>query len=290
MGLIAISALYACSKGPSSLTVTPPSLTITVGDVVGVKATVTPEDSKYGSISWSTSDESIASVNNGFITGKAPGSATITASTSGVSGSTSVTVKAKPVIVKSIILDKTSVTLIEDETVTLTASVSPENADDKSLSWSSSDESILQVTSNGNVKALKAGNAKVTVSSNDGGAKAECKVTVKPKQVAATSVVISGPEGSPADEFTIQNTKTLKLSATILPENTTEKTVTWEIEDSSIATISSSGLVTGVKSGTTTVTVFVTDHPSVSSSCRIIITEYISNSGLGNGSEIIIKN
>ena len=82
--------------------------------------------------------------------------------------------------VESVSLDKTSITLTEGDSETLTATVSPSNATNKNVSWKSSDESVATV-SNGKVTALKAGTATITVTTDDGSKTATCQVTVEAK-------------------------------------------------------------------------------------------------------------
>ena len=151
-------------------------------------ATVTPEDADDTSVTWSSSNPSVATVDNtGKVTAVAPGTgpATITATAkdgSGVSASCEVTVEKKIVTVSSITLSQTSATLTEGETLVLTATVTPEDADDKSISWSSSNPSVATVDNTGKVTAIAPGIATITATANDGsGVSASCVVEVKEK-------------------------------------------------------------------------------------------------------------
>lgn len=129
-------------------------------------------------------------------------------------------------------------------TTTLFATVSPDNATDKTVTWSSSDTSIATVSSSGVVTGVKAGTATITAKA---GGKSDTKtITVEAASVVVTSVSISGASS-------VKVGKTITLTATVNPENATDKTVTWTSTDTSVATVSESGVVTGKKAGSTTI-------------------------------------
>lgn len=135
-----------------TVTVTPSETVVMIGETVTLGVTVTPEDADY-TLAWSSSDSDIASVDdNGTVAALAAGEAVITAEAGGKTGSCTVTVT--PVPVESIALDVTALTLEEGESYTLTAEVMPENATDRTVSWSSSDESTATVDNTGKVTAV----------------------------------------------------------------------------------------------------------------------------------------
>ena len=128
-------------------------------------------------------------------------------------------------------MDKTSATLTEGDELTLTATVNPDNATNKNVTWSSSNGTVASV-SNGKVIALKAGKATITVKTEDGGKTATCEVTVNAKVYPVTGVTLdkTSVELKEGDEFT--------LTATIKPENATNKNVIWSSSDSTVASVS----------------------------------------------------
>ena len=146
-------------------------------------------------------------------------------------------------------------------TETLTATVSPDNATDKTVTWSSSDKSVATVSSSGKVTAVKAGTAKITAKAGD--KTATCTVTVSEKVIAVTSIKL--------DKSTLSLTEgeTAALTATVSPDNATDKTVTWSSSDKSIATVSSSGKVTAVKAGTAKITAKAGDKTAT---CLVTVT------------------
>lgn len=151
-------------------------LEINVGDEFTLNATLYPEDASDKTINWKTSDEEIATVMNGVITGLKAGTCTITASTStGITASCNLTVIQTA---EEIILSETVLELDEGEMFTLKAEVMPEDASDKSLTWSSSDNSVAEVDMNGTISAIHAGEALITATAHNG-ISASCQVTIK---------------------------------------------------------------------------------------------------------------
>ena len=170
-------------------------------------------------------------------------------------------------LVESITLNVTEQTLIEGETLALTANVTPENATNKTLTWTSSDESVATVDANGNVTAVKEGTATITVKATDGSnASASCVVTVKAAVVLVESITLN------VTEQTLSEGETLALTATVTPENATNKTLTWSSSDESVATVDANGTVTAIKEGTATITVKATDGSEVSAQCTINVS------------------
>ena len=146
-----------------------------------LKAAVNPTEADDKSVTWTSSDEAVATVVNGVVTPVSVGNATITVKTNdgNLTDTCLVTVNPRPIVhVASVSLDKHSLILQESgEPDTLTATVFPANADDKSVVWSSSNESIVSVI-NGVVTPHNVGIATITVKSNDGELTDTCTVTV----------------------------------------------------------------------------------------------------------------
>ena len=135
-----------------------------------------PDDAADKTVTWSTSDGSVVTVEDGKATAVAEGTAVITARAGGKSAACEVKVDKKIIPVESVSLDRTSVEMDIDETLTLSATVLPESAYDKTVSWESSDPAVASVT-DGTVVALKSGTTVITASA--GGKCATCTVTVK---------------------------------------------------------------------------------------------------------------
>lgn len=162
---------------PVSVTVSPKKVTLIVGETKMLQAKVTPSDASQ-EVTWKSSNSGVASVSSdGTISGVAAGKTTITATTSnGKKASCAVTVK-EPIKVKSVKLSKKAVTI--NSSFILKSVVKPENASNRSLTWSSSNEDIVKVGDNGELTPVKRGRAIVEARANDGsGISAKCNVTV----------------------------------------------------------------------------------------------------------------
>lgn len=156
----------------------------------------------------------------------------------------------KLVAVSSITIDgEQTLTLKVNEVATLVATVLPDNATDKTIEWTSSDNDVVEVA-RGRLLAHKAGDAVITATAKDGqGAKETVTVKVI---VEAESVEVSG-----AKHVAINGTVT--FAATVAPENATDKTVTWTTDNDKIATVDTNGVLTGVAEGKVTVTATTTN-------------------------------
>lgn len=151
-------------------------LDIKVGETAVLTASVLPEEAAGVTVEWTSSDASVATVAaDGTVTGLVPGTAVVTATASGKSDQCIVTVDG--IDVEGVELDAKSIDIYIGESAKLNATVWPENATDKTLEWSSSDESVAVVDGEGNVTGVEAGNAVITVKS--GAASAQCDVRVK---------------------------------------------------------------------------------------------------------------
>ena len=208
-------------------------------------ATVSPSNATNKTLTWSSSNTSVATVSNGVVKAVGFGTATITAkSNNGKTASCSVTVN--PIAVTGVSLNKNSLSFTgTGSSQTLTATVSPNNATNKTLTWSSSNTSVATV-SNGVVKAVGFGTATITAKSNNGKT-ASCSVTVNPIQP-------TGIKATPETSTLYGLNGTVRLSANVMPSNATNKTVTWSSNNTSVATVSSDGTVKAVGYGTAVIT------------------------------------
>ena len=242
------------------------SATLTEGDELALTATVNPDNATNKNVTWTSSNSSVASVSNGKVTALKAGKATITVRTDdgGKTATCEVTVNAKVYPVTGVTLDKTSASLTEGDELTLTAIVTPDNATNKNVTWSSSNPSVASV-SNGKVTALKAGKTTITVKTEDGGKTATCEVTVNAKVYPVTGVTLD------KSSVTLTEGDELTLTATINPDNATNKNVTWLSSNSSVASVSN-GKVTALKAGKATITV-KTEDGGMTDACEIIVVE-----------------
>jgi uncharacterized protein YjdB len=237
-------------------------------------ATVSPEGTTDKSVTWSSSDESVATVSDkGLVRAVNTGSAVITVKTNDGGHTATCTVAVNKIAVTGVKLDKkSSLTLTEGETATLTATVSPSNATDKSVAWSSTIPECVSVK-DGVITALKRGNALISATTADGGYIASCSVTVEPAAGSVTGVTLN----TTVIEVNVGETET--LTATVSPDDATNKKVTWSSSDESIATVDANGVVTGKKNGAATITVTTEDF-GYKASCTVSVKVVGSVTGI----------
>ena len=224
------------------------NLTLDDGKSFILDATVLPENTTTKSVTWSSSNKKVATVDSyGEVTAIAPGTAYIYCKTkdNGTTAKCKVTVKeVKPT---SISFSSKTVTIDYNEVRTLKPTIKPSNTTDKSVTWTSSNPKAVKVTSAGKIKGLKAGeSAVITVTTNSG--KLKAKITVKVNPIAVTKIKLNKTKA------TLSKGGTVTLKATITPSNATNQTLTWTSSNSKVAKVSSSGKVTAVKNGTATIT------------------------------------
>ncbi len=162
----------------TGITLNKSSLSLTEGDQATLTVSYQPENTTDSrTVSWSSSNPSVAAVSNGTVTARNAGTAVITAKVSEKTASCTVTVRKKSVPLSGIALDKSSLSLTEGDQATLTVSYQPENTtDSRTVSWSSSNPSVAAV-SNGTVTARNAGTAVITAKTQS--KSAACRVEVK---------------------------------------------------------------------------------------------------------------
>ncbi len=225
-------------------------------------ATVEPESASNKGIIWSSSDESILTVNQyGAVTGVGYGTAVVTATAadgSGVSASCIIQV-VKPVT--NITLSESKITMYVGDVFHLVSTVEPADASVKKLEWTSSDTTVAKVYDDGDVEAVGVGRCKVYATSTDGNnVVAECTIIVK-QIVSATSVTIN------SHEILMLTGKVRTLTARLFPLNATE-TVKWVSSDTSVVVVDSNGQITTVGPGSCQVTAYTT-YGTIQDTCTV---------------------
>ena len=245
----------------SSVSLNKSETTLTVGATEALVATVAPANATDKTVSWSSSNTSVATVSDGTVTAKGVGTTTITATAGGKSATCTVTVT--PILVSSITLSSSTASVNVGSTVTLTATATPTNAADKTVSWSSSNTGVATVSSSGVVTGVASGTATITATANDGsGVTATCSVTVNNNSVQSISLNKS--------LFALTIGSTEVLTASITPIDATDKSVTWSSTKASVASVSSRGKVTALAVGSTTIKVRTTDG-GYSAECTVVV-------------------
>ena len=241
-------------------------LTIKHGDSGSLRTKLRPSGTRGLAVTWSSDDPAVASVaSNGRVTGVAPGVTTVRATLpNGSQAACAVTVE--PVAVSSVKIRPDGATVTIHQTQQLTASVSPKNATDQSVVWSSADESIALVDQNGFVTAVGVGRTKITATASSGKNRS---VTVTVKPVYVTSVTLA------ADKDTIvagvAGKNTMRLAASIQPRDATIQTIVWKTSNARVAAVDENGLVTAVGEGRATIYAVTQDGSRRQGSFRVTV-------------------
>lgn len=226
-----------------SIKITEPIKAIKVGENIQLSTKLLPENATDKTINWATSDTSIATIDkNGLVTAVGVGTVTLTVNTKDGNKSDSIELAILPINVESITLDKDLLTLTEGEINSLVATVLPENATEKNLIWTSSDESVVQVDSTGKITALKAGEATVLVSTTDGNKKAQTSIKViEPTIVSIEDLTVNLIQN---DSYSLPKI----LNATMSNGTIKEVSVNWDtqvVNTSNLGTLNYKGTVDG---------------------------------------------
>lgn len=355
----------------TAVSVSPTTATVGLGTTQQLNATITPANATNQNVTWSSSNTSVATVNNsGLVTAISAGTATITVTTAdgNKTASSAITVAAIPV--SSVAVSPTSASLYAGNTQQLTATISPANATNKNVIWSSSNTSVATVNSSGFVTAVSAGTATITATTQDGNKTSSATITVNPNtnftiyfykpsnwgtgikiyywsalpsgvladaswpgvnmtntgngwysytftNVTSTNLIFNDGTNQTADlsrnktgwymnnvwydsnpgtgvavttvslsptTASLNVGGTQQLTPTVLPSNATNKSVTYSSNNTSVATVNTSGLITAVANGTATITV-TTVEGSKTSTCTVTVSTAPSG-----GSYYTIKN
>src|SRR5881398_905593 len=237
----------------ASVTVTPPSASVPAGQTVQLTATLKDANGNVltgRTVTWASNNTTVATVNsNGLVTTKVAGSATITATSEGQSGTAAITVT--PVPVASVTVTPATAGVAVGSTVQLTATPKDANGNPltgRVVTWQSSNSAIASVNGSGLVSGAAAGGP-VTITATSEGQSGTASITVSGVPVASVTV-------SPASA-SVPAGQTVQLSATLRDANgniLTGRSVTWASNNTSVATVTGTGLVTGKVAGSATIT------------------------------------
>jgi len=240
----------------TTVTVSPASASVTVGATSVLQATVKDQNGNLmtgQTVTWSTNNPAAATVNSsGVVTGVAAGSATITATSSGKTGTSSITVTAVAPVVATVTVAPTSASVVAGASTTLQATVKDQNGNvmtGQTVTWSTNNPAAATVNSSGVVTGVAAGSATITATSS--GKTGTSSITVTAVAPVVTTVTVAPTSAS----LVVGATTTLQ--ATVKDQNgnvMTGQTVTWTTNNAAAATLSSSGVVTGVAAGSATIT------------------------------------
>ena len=251
------------------------------GEAFKLNATVTPDDAYDNTVKWTSSNEAVATVDeDGNVRGVSIGTATITCQSKWVpakKATCKVTVvdKNKVLAVTGLKLDKTSLTIKQNETGFVTSIILPAAADDREVVWTISNPSVATITTDGNTLSIEGkeiGTAILTCQSVSKPAKkATCKLTVKDWRVPVTKVTLD------KTTLTLGINGTYTLTPAILPTDAYSNQVIWTSSKPTVATVSEDGTVTGVAAGTATITCQSWFTPAKKATCRVTVKKTVSD-------------
>lgn len=246
---------------------------ITEGDAYQLTAAVEPANATNQAVSWSSSDEEVASVDNlGYVHAHSEGTVTITVKTEdgGFTAKCEVTVLKYTIPVVGVWVQPNELTLQKGETATLQWYVDPESATDRSVKFTSSDTKVATVSDEGVVTAVDYGTATVTITTVDGGFTDECEVTV--------AAVVEGVTIAPAS-VELAEGQSVQLSASVSPEDAPQE-VEWASFDTNIASVDANGLVTAVAAGTTRISARSKEYLDKQGFCEVTVIQDNSLKGI----------
>lgn len=238
------------------------NLELKIGDTYDLICNITPSNATNKNIEWSSSNADIVGIENGKITAKTKGDATITVKScdTGITATCNVKVLSK---VTSISLNKTELSLNKGDTYDLTYTIAPDDAANKDVEWYSSNADIVSVE-NGKITAKKAGNATITIKATETGLSSSCKVTVTSK---VENIELS------KESYTMIKDKKLSIKPIISPDDATNKEYSITSEDENIVKVENNILI-GVNEGETIVTFITKDqNKTVKAKVKVISIE-----------------
>ncbi len=225
----------------TGITLDKQEIALTKGAKDKLTATLTPAGVTDKTILWESSDAFVVAVKqDGEIMGAGAGTATVTARNGKVSASCKVTVSSAAAGVS---LDKHELSIEKGQSHTLKATVSPADASDKTVTWTSSNPAVATVDKEGKVSALAVGEAEITAQA--GSFTDKCKVTVV---VSATGITLD------KTELSLERGAKAKLTATLSPADATDKAISWESSEAFVVTVKQDGEIMAAGVGTATVT------------------------------------
>jgi uncharacterized protein (TIGR02145 family) len=269
--LIFMTMFTTCGPEPETqvievvkVTLDKPTLTLEVGQSEKLTATILPIDAVNQVIEWTSNDNEVATVEDGEVKAIKAGNATITVTTDDgdLTATCAVSVVDAAVKVESISLDKPTLDMEEGDIETLTFTIMPANATNQDVRWESSDDKIATVA-NGEVTAVKAGNAIITVITLEGDKTAKCEITITEPFISITDMWIDKPS------LTLLEGEEETIVPTITPSDATNQTIIWDSTDDNVAIVDG-GKITAVKAGTATITA-ITQDGNIKDECLVTV-------------------
>lgn len=280
-GYPSINAIEVVLTPVTGVTINKDSAFVGVGDTTRLTATVLPANASNKVVSWKSSDPSVAVVSStGLVTGIGPGTAVITVTTAEGSKTAVALIRAANIPVTSVVIDSATATVGVNNTKKLTATVSPANATNKAVNWSSSDTTVIKVDANGLLTGKAPGTATITVTTQDGSKTASIIATSA--NILLNNVTLS------KTALTLGKGDTATIKAGVSPANASNTAIGWTSTDTTIATVNSAGFITALKAGSATITATAMDSGHVAGSLPLTVIDpgscgLLQNNGFESG-------
>ncbi|MEE3343660.1 MAG: Ig-like domain-containing protein [Bacilli bacterium] len=260
-----------------SITVNSDKMDINIGEKKKLAYTIAPSNASYKTLRVDF-DKNIIDVNNeGEVTGIKAGSSQVTiTSDNGKSASMTVVVASPTVNVSAIKLNNTKLDMANGDSSKLVASVYPNNATQRNLSWGSSNNKVVVVDGAGNIKAVGVGTATITVSSSNQ-IKATCVVNVKDRIVKVNKITLN------KSSLAMKVSTVYNLTATVSPSNASNKAIKWGSSDSKIVSVDNTGKLTAVAPGKAVIAAASVSDSNIVAKASIVVEKL-------SGGELILKN
>ncbi|MCI8285700.1 MAG: Ig domain-containing protein [Firmicutes bacterium] len=260
--------------------------TINAGENVQLKGEVYPTNAQDKTIEWKSNAPEIVTVSSsGNLHAVGVGTATVTATTSRGT-STDFTITVTEVFAESITIETKPTDILLNENKTLSVAFTPAATTNKTIVWSSSNDKIISVNNDGKITAKALGTATITAAHGE----LTDSFAVKVLPIEAESINIIFPNDEKDDEtdehYRLAKGKQINLEAVVLPENTTDKTVTWSVDDESIAEIDEHGTITA--NGTGTVIVKAAAKNGINEEIEIEVYSYTAAAAAGGTGVAVI--
>ena len=249
------------------ITLNPSASSVVVGESLQIAAKVLPENATNATLKWKITPENILkpTATAGQFTAQQVGEALVRAEAADGSGITAeCKVVVKPRLVQAISLNATQKDLIIGDSFTLTATAMPENATNRNIVWKLVSGDAISLSNTGVIQAKKVGEALVRAEAADGsGITAECKVVVKPRLVQSISLNATQKELIIGDAFT--------LTATVMPENATNRNLIWKLVSGDAISLSNTGVIQAKKVGEALVRAEAVDGSGITAECKVVV-------------------
>lgn len=241
------------------------NIALDIKDTETLRYTITPENTTFQDVVWKSDNSETVKVNDGFIEPVSPGEANIIINIKNTSISDTCHIMVNPVKVEGIEINHSSWTSSIGETLNFVATIYPQNASNKNVIWSSSDENIASIDAEGIITTKKIGDCYIIAKSEDGGYESKCKLTVAPISLSHIRM----------DKYSyyIELGTNINIPISYYPENATNKKVTWTSSNPSSVSVDQNGNIKGVYLGSSQI-IATADDNGYKVECRVEVCDF----------------